>query len=802
MSQPISPSIIINERFDARPSQPVGYNVAVTGFTSEGVANEPYAITSITDFESIFGAPNPARPEQIYAYDAVDRIIRGGANAIFTKLPYGKDSGTEVGEDFSALLFPALPDTKTLVEVPLSSVVPPLSGEEPLSGTTQILDGFDRTGTEGYVFGEPVRVLLSEVEYDKVQCGNIDWSDEIQNFDSTLSAYDSKEFGKAGLIVLDNGKSKSLDSNEGFYITLSDNSAADPATDWNSITKIKTSTLETKQTVWSDVPTDKYDFNLQSLYDANVSSISQSLGALAGQEVNRPWEDVEYQNWMTVTLWRLTKDVRLGSKKLVPSIVETFTGSISDTETVLSEGGVEKNVFLGDMVSGRSSRLSFLVNPLIAKDTYENTAGEKVKNVRIWREDLAVSDGIQSPFPPVGTFPAGTFGDAMFSVSRYTPKNSIDPLNADFAKLQFDVGNIPAKLRAALRTIDNPDRVEIDLTVEAGLGTIWTTVRHDEDAWISDDVDVFSYFYNDGHPLDIQGDLGRAVPEGSEVGLYRESWMEIFDIFHNFTKEERLCNGGNHHLHIADPLRQILVNGVDCKVYTPKTKCKYAGIFVNEIYHPLKNLTKLVNTDLATIDAEWYKTNNIYTSKGTWVPSSPVLANLFASTELPWQSAAGIQRGLISNVTDIAIDPTQSDRDHLWKIHANAVYLDRSNGYTRFADQTLLKNDNIQLRQNSARRLMIWLEKNLRTALRPFLFEPNNLQTRIRFKNQIELYLKTLLENGAIVDYAVSLSRNDAAAQQEGVLIADIAIKITGQVDKIVLNFNLLRLDQPFQELF
>ena len=82
------------------------------------------------------------------------------------------------------------------------------------------------------------------------------------------------------------------------------------------------------------------------------------------------------------------------------------------------------------------------------------------------------------------------------------------------------------------------------------------------------------------------------------------------------------------------------------------------------------------------------------------------------------------------------------------------------------------------------------------------MFEPNNLQTRVRFKNEIELYLRTLLENGAIEDYAVSLSRNTARTQQNGDLIADIAIKITGQVDKITLNFNLLRLDQPFQEVF
>jgi hypothetical protein len=818
MSQPISPSIIINERFDARPSQPVGYNVAVTGFTSEGVANEPFAITSITDYISLFGAPDASRPEQIYAYDSVNRIITGGANAIFTKLPYGADRGYDVGEEYSALLFPSLEDTQEKASVVEFVSTENLSADEfgSLSATAPFDDGVaigdilslsEYTAAEGegvtiaatevsgvsydtlgYVFGEPVRVALTEEDYEKVKCGNIDWSENIENFDPTLSAYDSIEFGKSGLIVLDNGRTRSTDSNEGYYVTLSDNSAADPATDWDSITQIKTSTSTTNQTIWGDMPVEKYDFNLSSLYTANVSSVSQSLGALASQTVSRPWENSEYQNWLTVTLWRLSKDIRQGSEKLIPSIVETYTGSISDSETVIGDAGTEKNAFLGDLVEGSSTRLDFIVNPNLSTDIYQDTAGNKIKNTRVWRTGLG---GIQSPFPPLGTF-NGT-GDAMFSVSQFTPK---------VIKEAFDVGNIPAKIQAALCTIDNPDRVEIDLSIEAGLGTIWTSVKNDVDAWLTGDPDDNSFIYNDGHPLSITKDLGRTVPEGSESGVYRENWMEVFDQFYTFTKETRICNGGNHHLHIADPLRQILVNGVDCKVYTSKTKCKNSGVFVDEIYHPLKNLTKLVNTDLATIDAEWYKTNNVYTSKGVWVPSSGVLAGLFAATDLPWESAAGVQRGLITGVTDIALDPTQRDRDYLWKIHANAVYADRSTGITRFADQTLLKNDNIQLRQNSARRLMIWLEKNLRTALRPFLFEPNNLQTRIRFKNAIELYLRTLLDNGAIVDYAVSLSRNDAATQQEGCLIADIAIKITGQVDKIILNFDLLRLDQPFQEVF
>jgi hypothetical protein len=96
MSQPISPSIIFNERFDARPVQPTGYNILVTGFTSKGVSNEPFLINSISDFVSLFGEPESSRKEQFYTYDAVNRIVRSGANAVFVKLPYGADNGYDV----------------------------------------------------------------------------------------------------------------------------------------------------------------------------------------------------------------------------------------------------------------------------------------------------------------------------------------------------------------------------------------------------------------------------------------------------------------------------------------------------------------------------------------------------------------------------------------------------------------------------------------------------------------------------------------------------------------------------------
>lgn len=827
MSQPISPAIIINENFDAQQELPTGYNVLVTGFTSAGIANEPFIISNITDFVSLFGEPDGSHPEQIYAYDAVERVINSGSNAVFTKIPYGAEGGYDVGEEYSALVFPAVVDNTedtTIVSYTVEEEVPLSSFENALSASglhtqTPYYDGlqvgdeilkkdYDTvmsaftassltlsasaneviSNTEGYAFGEPYKVSLTEEEYDNIECGQIDWSDSLV-FDSDLSSYDPVEFGKAGLIVLDNYRSKSTDSNEGYYISVTDNTDADPASDYDAITAIKTTTNESDEfNVWKDLPSEKYDFKLTSPYTSNTASVSQSVTALATQGVPSPWEDGKYKNFLNVSLWRIRKDIRNGSNQLVSTIVENHTGSIDATETEITEGGFETNVFIGDVVEGKSSRLKVLVNPNISNDDgYTNNKGEKVKSVRMWRE--ATRDEIND-----GADIFNGYADALYSVSQYTPKQTV---------AGHDIGNLPLKLQAALCSVDNPDRVDLDLSLEAGLGTIWTTVKSDPDAWLAGTPAINSFNYDDGVYLDIEGDLGRSIPENTEEGKFRDLWSEINDKFLDFTENVRISNGGYHHLHIADTLRQILVNGVDCKVFSAKTKCKDSGIFAKKIYHPSKNLTRLLNTSLVTVDAQWYKTNNNYTSKGTWVPSSGVVAGLFGSTNLPWDAAAGVSNGRVSGVTDIAIDPVQRDRDLLWKIHHNAVFYDRStNGFLRFADQTQLKNDNIQLKQNSARRLLVWLEKNLRIALRPFLFEPNNFQTRVRFKNEIELYLKTLLDNGAIEDFAVSLSKNTAALQQEGTLVADIAIKITGVVDRVVLNFNLLRLDQPFQEIF
>jgi len=613
MSSPISPAIIINERYDSQVNIPSGYNALIMGYTSDGVSNEPIVISKISEFLRIFGEPDGSHMEQIYAYDAVDRVVRGGANAIFIKLPYGKDDGYDIGTEYTALLYPAYKDTKetnislgkTCVSAIdsglLSGLTYSVSGTDyGLSGISYIADGIDvgefvlssdydklfgtgglnasyqsyfeanpltaNSDNKGIVFSEPTRVKLTESEYDKIKCGEINWDKDFGDV-SNITEYDMFEFGKAGLIVLDSDRTKSPDTNSGYYVSVADNSTADPSDNFNAITKIYTSTsVLTADDVWSPVDSKKLNFNLVSPHDETTPCISRDIVTLASSGVPRPWEDFEFSNYLNITLWRLREDVRNGSKKLVTSIVETYTGSISKRETVVTEGGHKTNDFIENKIKQKSNgRLTVLVNDHISDKQFEDTDGRKTYSAKIQRQEL-IDDGVIST-PPSNR----KDGDGMYSMSIYTPIE--EPIG-------FDIGNLPSKIKSALCTVDNPDRVELDLSLEAGLGTIWTTCKTDPDSWNEGTPAINSFTFDDTASIDVKGDLGRPRTADAEDGKLRTLWSEVNDIFLNFTEETRVSNGGYQHLHIADTLRQILVNGRDCKVYSTRLVAEMVVYFL------------------------------------------------------------------------------------------------------------------------------------------------------------------------------------------------------------------------------
>lgn len=812
----LSPSITIEERFDIRGGLPQGETAFLTGFTQYGPTDLPYLVTSVQDFEVLFGKPDANAPEQNYAYTAARDIIESAASLIFTRLPYGANEGELVGDEYSALVYTAYEcDTdnqgggsSTLVGYEANTFQPAsafeaVSGLEPFNdnindGEFITLDdyavvpaplqgSFDpvlKNNCDAIIINEPIQIKLSQDEYDLIQCGDFNWSDDFTCDAEVFSAYDPETFGQAAMVVIDKTRSKTSNLFEGFYVTVNDNFDADPASIWNSVNDIKYNN-GTAGNGWKQVPDTRYDFALSAEAVGNNGSVSQTVEFLAGQDVDLPWEDDTHKDHLNLTLWRLKPDDG-DVTKLTPIVVESHVGSLN-AERTTSRQGSPVTAFLGDKVIRDSSRLDVLINPNISeRNDWMNVDGETAIQVRMAREETI---GTGSNLEGCAILGCGDYADSMYSLGRFVPKEDVAS--------QRDVGNVPAKIQNALCTIDNPELIDIDYTVEGGLGTIWTTVRSNPDQWLTGDIDSQSYVFNDEVRLPVLKDLGRTDLQGNEPGELRNTWQTVFDLFETFVSTTRPCNGGVAAVHFSDPLRHIFIQGRDCKVWEGDKSAK--STFAELIYHPLKNLYKNVNTSYAVAYANWFKRAVVSGGKICWLPSSGKMTQVVADTPAPWSAAAGVNRGVVEGILDMAITPRLRDRDLLYKIQINSIYADRDYGNIAFAQQTLSKPATMA-KELYVRRSLLWLQKEAIRVLKPYQFEANTEFTRSRIKTALEPAYQAALNGGGIQDYVIDFSTNTPADLQKGILRIEFLIKFNGVIKFIKLGYNVLNAETPFTE--
>lgn len=124
-----SPGISINERDLSQITvNAVGTNVFVPGFMPQGPTDEPTPISTISEFEEIFGLPTT--PAERYSHNAIKQLLTtSNANVTFTRMPYGSGGGYGYAETYNALVFPVVGLSATEVDactffqsLPLSTV--------------------------------------------------------------------------------------------------------------------------------------------------------------------------------------------------------------------------------------------------------------------------------------------------------------------------------------------------------------------------------------------------------------------------------------------------------------------------------------------------------------------------------------------------------------------------------------------------------------------------------------------------------------------------------------------------------
>ena len=243
----------------------------------------------------------------------------------------------------------------------------------------------------------------------------------------------------------------------------------------------------------------------------------------------------------------------------------------------------------------------------------------------------------------------------------------------------------------------------------------------------------------------------------------------------------------------------------DCVAFVSPSKSAVVHNSGQEVASITAFRNTLPSSSYAFMDSGWKYLNDKYNQVFRWVPLNGDMAGLAAQTDTtndPWFSPAGFNRGNVKNVIKLAWNPKQLDRDTLYKQGVNPVVQFAGQGTVLFGDKTMLARPSAFDRIN-VRRLFIVLEKTISRLAKSELFEFNDEFTRSQFRNIVEPYLRDVKARRGVIDYRVICddTNNTDAVIEQNRFVGDIFIKPARSINFIQLNFVAVSNSVSFQEV-
>jgi hypothetical protein len=871
-----SPGVQINEIDEtAIQSNIFGTDVLITGFASKGPTDEIISVSSISEFEQIFGTPTNAAER--YFYYSVKPLIGTGANLLLSRLPYGASNGDGFGSQYSAIVYPVVAvsgrstdivdSTATAVAFltggvnistgQLSSVSVVLSGlyytttpavavsapQNPgtiatlsanitLAGTVSSLtitnagSGYTApptitiaapTGVGGvvstlngasvstYVLGKPSHFTLTKSQY--LSCINGEafaWSNiTTTSAGSALNITSIRDFGRAGVVVFNKAQTTINDKYEGYYIGVIDNTNANPATQFDGIasaTTVNTAALTAgNKDATTPVPATRLNFALSGS-NASNGTLSQVFENAASFDISTN----QFNDYLTLGVVKLRQSIfSPDTVKLDYIVEEKFAASLDFYRQRTPEnGGPITSAYIGSEINDSSRNITIMVNDFVSNrnsSTWIGSNGLPTKSIRCLSrslENLLTNTSTYSQVSgTIGITPAaftsaknaliGGFGyaDDLLALGAYVNPAPTDKI----------IGSLPNKVDRILQLLENDELYDIDISVEAGLGTIYATTCAAATSYYDDTLMNPRLQQAIGF---LQTTLNYTAPADDTLDL-RGNYNTIFSKFTDFARDRM------DHIFIADPIRHILVQGNNTKILSDNTKS-----WSQHVFSPLRHQFELANTSYAAAYANWARVNDGFSQTNVWVPFSGTVASDFARSDRDfayWAAPAGFRRGLVSEVDDIAIAPNQKQRDDLYKFNLNPITQFVREGIVIYGQKTLNRMPSAFDRVN-VRRLFILLEKQTKAIARFYVFEPNTLYTRTRIVDDLTPNFeaaKTATINQGIYDYIIVCDdrNNPPSVIDANELVVDIYIKPVRTAEFILVNFHATRTSANFQEI-
>ena len=813
MSQRViqSPGVEIRERdFSLIAPQNVGTNVFITGFTQRGPSDEVLKITSRDDLESIYGTPTNSAER--YFYHGVRSLLESSANIYTFRLPYGGGTGAGYGTQYSALVYPILAVTPEVITTTLannmSSVALSAATLTSVSNLSASVTNNLQLSSATYVIGAPVHYTLSDIEFNGILEGsNFTWSTAASAASSFTSV---SSFGNAGLIILNQSQTTVNTQYEGFYIGVGDNSNINYATPYTGILGVQTISnsalyVGTSQYSYTTIPNSILQFSLSAAVNGPINSISQLMEGLNNYSIDGRDND----DLLNIGVFKLRKSLYATQAfKLDYILAGSVVGSIDYyRQTLNPTGGTAVSTFL-ENVDINDKNIVVLVNPNISNREKNTTFvnGLPNKKIRVFTNafvnnvntgSIATLSSVANALPLTTNNKYGVFWPQLAALSStlgYADNLYALGAYSDTQLSTKTLGSIPDKLSRALNSVINDEIYDIDVVVEAGLGTIWTTMNSvtSLSSTVYDDTVVFPGI----SALRTSNDL-----VNTDATTIRANYTTIANLFENFCNLPSNTGGRGDCVFIADVLRHILISGKNTKILTNKTRS-----FQQDVYWAMRHQLELMNSSYATVYGNWALRYDEFLGDNVWCPFSSIAGAAFArndAMQFPWSAPAGFTRGLLAgSVIDLAITPNQKQRDELYKSNINPVLFSPSQGFAIFGQKTLQRVPTAFDRLN-VRRLFLTLERPTKKASLFYVFEPNDEYTRSRFIHTMTPMFEYAKNNGGLYDYLLICDErnNTGDTIDANELHFDAYIKPTRTAEYVILTFTATRTDAKFSEL-
>ena len=423
--------------------------------------------------------------------------------------------------------------------------------------------------------------------------------------------------------------------------------------------------------------------------------------------------------------------------------VESFVGSLDRTA---KDKLTNKDIFIDRIINENSKYINFFSNVDVGNHDDNNRNDIDNASLYLINNQNAYSLGFYSE-------------DTKKTIKV---KTMIDAMNKIFDRLN-DVNTLG-----------------IDLVMDAGMSNIAQYIA-------STKLKIGNYFVND--PMERIGEFDLSTSDDSF--LFRlnnredmKIWQVIAQKFDDFCKLTRKdC------MFVCDSPRTVCLDGNAKFVRSTKPE----NTFMNTILPKLRLVSGVLNSSYSAGYCNWFYGIDNFTGNYYWIPPSIKAVSQYLYTDTYanyWNAPAGMNRGKIQGVVDVAFNPNQFESDQIYLNFWNYAISYPLDGIVLEGQHTFQQNKTALDRVN-VRRLMLGLERVTRNYAKYYNYEQNTAWLRQRFVDTLSYYFDSVKTNDGIAEYYIICDDRNNTVQtiENHELHVTIGIRPVKSIEFIIISF-------------